>query len=264
MKQTGRAPRTVVVFFLLMIFLPLVALNLNHRQQRSYFANAAFAADDIGGDEEEPFVKEQPATRDPLEKMNRAFFVFNDKLYFWVLKPGAQAYSAVVPTGVRTCVRNAFKNAEFPIRFFNNGFQGKFDRAGVELGRFVINSTLGVGGLFEIASRDFGLNPYPEDFGQTLGVYGVGTGPYIDWPFLGPSDVRDTFGLVGDAALNPTSYISLIDSDFLVSGGVKAGRIVNSTSLRIGEYEDFKKSALDPYVSMRNAYLQHRAEEIRK
>lgn len=263
MKLTGPAPRTAVVLFLLMLFLPGMTLNSVH-WQRFDVANVAFAADEGLGDEEEPFAGAHQVTPDPYEKMNRAFFNFNDKLYFWLLKPVAQGYSAFVPQGFRICLRNAFRNAEFPIRFFNNAFQGKFERSGVELGRFVVNSSLGLAGFFEIASRDFGLEPYKEDFGQTLGFYGAGTGPYIHWPFLGPSDVRDTFGMLGDRALNPLTYLSLIESNGFVTSGISAGKLTNSVSLRIGEYEDVKKSSLDPYVAIRDAYLQNREEAVRK
>jgi len=266
MKLKGQAPRVIVILFFLTIFLPSVTVDSSYRQ-RFHATNVAFAADESiseGEEPEEPFAKEQTVVSDPHESMNRSFFNFNDKFYFWVLKPVAQFYSTFIPEGFRICVRNAFRNIEFPIRFFNNAFQGKFDRAGVEFGRFVVNSTLGMAGFFEIASRDFNLNPYDEDFGQTLGFYGVGPGPHIHWPFLGPSNLRDTLGLIGDYALNPTSYISLIESDFLVTGGIKAGRITNNASLRLGEYEDIKKSALDPYVAIRDGHFQHREDEIKK
>jgi phospholipid-binding lipoprotein MlaA len=264
MKLTGLSLRIAFILFFLTLFLPAVTLESNyHYQLRFHAANGVFAAEN--DDFEEPFAEEtNVVVHDPHQSMNRTFFNLNDKIYFWVLKPVAQVYSTFIPEGVRICIRNGFRNIAFPIRFFNNAFQGKFDRAGVEFGRFVVNSTLGMGGFFEIASRDFNLNPYDEDFGQTLAVYGMGPGPHIHWPFFGPSNIRDTFGLIGDFALNPTTYISLIESDFLVTGGIKAGRITNNVSLRIGEYEDIKRSALDPYVAIRDAYHQHREDEIKK
>jgi len=263
MKLTGHVPKIAVILSLLMLFLTLSVVSPGHWQRFSA-VNVAFAANGDNGEEEEPFAKEQHVASDPWESMNRKLFDFNDKLYFWVLKPVAKVYSAFIPEGFRICLRNAFHNVEFPIRFFNNAFQGKLERAGVEFGRFAINSTLGMAGFFEIASRDFNLDPYKEDFGQTLGYYGSGPGVYIVWPFFGPSNVRDTFGLIGDVALNPLTYVSLVDPEFYVTPSIKVGRVINSTSLRIGEYEDTKRSALDPYISIRDAYLQHRAEEIKK
>lgn len=265
MRHEGSVSTTARVFSLLMLLMLLVP-TVSSFEKYPAFSTAAFAAGDENGDMEDPFAKEHKpvVASDPLEPMNRAFFQFNDKLYFWCLKPISTVYAGFVPEGVRGCFRNAFRNLQFPIRFFNNLFQGKPDRAGVEFGRFIINSTLGMAGFFEIAARDFNLPPYEEDFGQTLGYYGAGTGAYIVWPVLGPCSIRDSFGLIGDAAFNPVSYLPFIQSDALVNGGIKAGRTVNGTSLRIGEYEDFKKSALDPYVSIRDAYFQYRAEEIQR
>jgi phospholipid-binding lipoprotein MlaA len=214
--------------------------------------------------DDEPFKVEvkQEYAPDPLEKMNRAFFVFNDKFYFWFLKPIAQIYGIFVPPGVRTCFKNGFENLRFPTRFVNNLLQGKFKAAGVETGRFLINSTMGFGGLFEIASLHFDLNPPPtEDTGQTLAFYGLKPGFYLVLPFWGPSTLRDGFGLGGDAALSPLFWIP---GELWMGFVLRGGEAMNNTSLRIGEYEDFKKAALDPYVSMRDAWLQYRKNEIMK
>jgi len=211
--------------------------------------------------EREPFEDRRVLVPDPLESWNRAVFSFNDKFYFWFAKPVAQVYGAVLPEGLRICVRNSFDNLGMPVRFVNNVLQGKLQPAGVEIGRFVINSSIGFGGFFEIAARDFNLQPYDEDSGQTLGFYGMPGVFYINWPFLGPSTFRDSLGLAGDYFLNPLHYLS---PDIYSSAGLRAGKEFNKISLRIGQYEDFKKSAVDPYVSMRDAYIQHRAEEIRR
>jgi phospholipid-binding lipoprotein MlaA len=210
---------------------------------------------------EEPFAKEHVAVADPLEGLNRAFFKFNDKLYFWALKPVSTVYGTIIPEGVRVAIRNAFHNVAMPIRAVNCALQGKGEAFGTELGRFVINSTLGIGGLFDFAGREFNLQPHDEDTGQTFGVWGMKPVMYINWPFLGPSSLRDSLGQVGDYFLNPIYYLS---PNWYVSAGIKTGKIVNNTSLILGEYEDFKKSALDPYVSMRDAYIQYREEEVRK
>ena len=135
----------------------------------------------------EPFPEEAPppSIADPIEPLNRALFVFNDKAYFWVMKPVAQGYRAVVPEGVRLSVRNFFANIGMPIRFVNNLLQGKIRNSGVELLRFALNTTAGIGGLFDPAKDDFRLVARDEDLGQTFGKYGLGHGLYIVLPLLG-------------------------------------------------------------------------------
>ena len=216
----------------------------------------AFAAED--SNDEEATAPKSEAVWDPLEGFNRGVFKFNDKVYFWVMKPTATVYKAYFPEGFRTCLRNAFTNFMFPIRFVNNVFQLKFDHAGTEVARFAVNTTLGFAGFWDIAARDFNLKAYNEDFGQTLGHYGVKPGFYLVLPVLGPSNARDSVGLAGDSFTMPLGYFV----DLYVSASIKAGSALNSASLRLGEYEDFKKSALDPYVSMREAYQQYRAEQV--
>jgi phospholipid-binding lipoprotein MlaA len=261
----------ILAFLLLSVLLPWGG-NEHLSLTSSSFRNAALAATDTTSmeneEEPEPF-KETPKAEyapDPLEPLNRAFFVFNDKMYFWLLKPASQIYGIFIPPGVRTCIRNGFDNLRFPSRFVNNVLQGKFKAAGVETGRFLINSTMGLAGFFEIASLHFDLQPPPdEDTGQTLAFYGLKPGFYLVLPVLGPSSLRDGFGLAGDTFLNPLYYLPYFTSlDWWGTVGIRAGMMVNNTSLRIGEYEDFKKAALDPYASMRQAYLQNRENEILK
>lgn len=201
------------------------------------------------------------AISDPLAPMNRFFFHFNDKVYFWVLKPAAKAYGAVLPESFRGCVRNFFNNLQAPIRIVNNLLQGKIQASGTELTRLVINSTVGVYGLADPAKNEFGLAPKDEDLGQTLGTYGFGGGVFLCWPFLGPSNVRDTFGFVGDSFLDPLSYLA--DHNTYSGSGAYAGREVNSTSLRIGDYEAFKDASIDPYTALRDGYQQHRNSKIK-
>jgi len=225
-------------------------------------AGTAWAAEYLkgeGGDD----VSEEPGITvpDPWESFNRKMFIFNDRLYFYVLKPAATVYKGWIPTGVRTAVNNAFDNIAFPVRFLNNTFQGKFEGAGIETGRFLINSTMGVGGLFDVAARNFDLKPRNEDFGQTLGYYGMKPTIYIVWPIFGPSTLRDTIGLGADVAGNPLYWLS---PGYGESTGIRAGGMLNETSLVLGEYEDFKASAIDPYVSMRDAYINYRENRIKK
>ncbi len=198
---------------------------------------------------------------DPLEPVNRFFFHFNDKLYFWALKPVARAYGSVIPQDFRICIRNAFHNVLFPVRFVNNVLQGKFQNAGIELSRFCINTTAGVAGLGDPAKDVFNLAIKDEDLGQTFGYWGIGNGIYFCWPFLGPSTARDTVGLFGDSYLSPLGIVMENDPDAGVTlYGVQQ---VNKTSLVLGDYESFKESSFDPYISLRDAYIQHRRSKIK-
>jgi phospholipid-binding lipoprotein MlaA len=176
-----------------------------------------------------------------------------------VLKPVATGYKTVVPEEARVCVRNFFNNLAFPVRFVNNVFQGKFFGAFEETCGFLVNSTVGLGGLADVA-KAIDLKRHDEDLGQTLAVYGSGPAFYINWPFFGPSTLRDTIGGVGDAFLDPLSYIG----EYWYSPGARAFNVVNETSLRIGDYESLKKAALDPYVALRDAYYQNRLSKIRE
>ena len=214
---------------------------------------------------QDPFASESqqtnapPKIKDPLQPMNRAFFHFNDKLYLWVVEPAGKGYSKVVPRPARTCVGRLFANVKYPVHLVNNLLQGKFKAAGLETGRFVVNSTVGVGGLFDPAKR-WKIEAHPADFDQTLGFYGVGPGIYFDWPVFGPSSARGTAGLAADGMLSPWNYID----GLAVSLGVPAYRELNNASLHLGEYESFKKATLDPYVAMRSAYYESRAEIVQK
>ena len=196
---------------------------------------------------------------DPLEPMNRMFFEFNDKLYYWVMKPVNTVYTAVLPIDFRFSIGNFFVNLAAPIRLLNNLLQGKVHDAGIVLSRFLINSTLGVYGFGDPAWIDFGLEPKPEDFGQTLGVWGVAEGVYLCLPVIGPSNVRDSFGFAADAYTHPMVYF--VD-DFWVSAGFYAESRINLLSLNPELYEDLKQYALDPYVSMRQVYLDYRRNRI--
>ena len=203
----------------------------------------------------------QEGIPDPLEKLNRAFFQFNDKLYFWFLKPLASGYGAVVPRDIRKGVKNLFHNLSFPIRFVNCLLQAKIENAGDELCRFVVNSTIGVAGLVDVANTEFHIKGHEEDLGQTLATYGVGPGFFINWPVLGPSSVRGTIGFTGDSFLDPLNYM-IDETEYIVA--VMFYETINNTSLVIGEYEDLKKASLDPYIAMRNAYFQYRLNKIKE
>lgn len=197
---------------------------------------------------------------DPIEPFNRGMFWFNDKLYFYLLKPIARGYR-VVPEPARESVSNFFSNLGTPVRFANSLLQLKMEDAGTELGRLVINSTLGIGGLFDPAKAWFDLERKEEDFGQTLGNYGVGSGFYIVWPLFGPSNTRDTVGMVGDFFLDPLHYIEMKPVERV---GLTALDKETDLSLDKDTYEGIKQEALDPYLFVRNAYEQYRDGKIKK
>jgi|SRR5208283_2691969 phospholipid-binding lipoprotein MlaA len=197
---------------------------------------------------------------DPLEPVNRVTHQFNDKLYFWALKPVAQGYKAVVPEPARIGVKNFFFNLGFPARFLSCLLQTDFSGAATEAGRFTINTIWGIGGLLDPSSgKDLNLQSQDTDLGQTLGVYGVGQGFYIVWPILGPSSPRDTISIASDYFLSPVSYIS----PWYAWLGVRTYEEVNATSLRIGDYEALKEAAIDPYVAFRDAYIQYRLNKVK-
>jgi phospholipid-binding lipoprotein MlaA len=219
-------------------------------------ANPDGDVEDEGGAEEE-FVEDK-GIADPLEKWNRAIYTVNDRLYFWVMKPVAKGYNKVMPEWGRIRVRNVFRNAETPIRFVNCLLQLKLHEAVKEVGRFIVNTTAGIGGMFDILADNPDAQMSDRDLGQTLGKYGVGNGFFIIWPFLGPSSLRDTVGLVGDGFVDPINYLPTWGEVIAVD----AYKEENDVSLRLGEYEDFKESSVDPYVAMRNAYYQHRKSKL--
>lgn len=211
---------------------------------------------------DEGFEEEAPSIADPLEPVNRAFFVFNDKLYFWVLKPAARGYAFVVPEGGRVAVRRFFSNLTTPIRLVNAVLQLKLKRAGTELARFGINTTVGVLGFMDPARDRWRILKHDEDLGQTFGRWGSGGGLYLTLPVLGPSNVRDAVGRAGDTFLNPLTYI--FAGELYLGLAVRGYEQVNETSLEIGTYEDIKRDALDPYIFIRNAYHQHRQNAIKE
>ncbi len=197
---------------------------------------------------------------DPFEPVNRAFFGFNDRFYYWVLRPAAKGYSKVVPEAVRRSIDNFLYNLFTPVRMINDLLQLKLKKFVKEFARFLANTTVGVGGLFDPAAKWYHLPRQDEDMGQTFGVWGVGEVAYIDWPVLGPSCVRDSAGDVGDTFIDPLFY--------LLSGwyyfGIKTIQKFNSFSFNVDQYDEIKQESFDPYISIRNMYYQHRRHLIRE
>lgn len=197
---------------------------------------------------------------DPIAPFNRAMYHFNDKFYFWILKPLTQGYKFLIPTPIRIVVKNFFFNLITPVRLVNCILQGKFHSAGTEFSRFVVNSTAGMLGLADPADNYPQLKAKDEDLGQTFGKYGIGNGFYIVWPILGPSTLRDTIGMAGDLFLNPVAYVQPTEAALEISALNK----VNATSFHIGDYEAIKEASIDPYSAIRDAYVQHRMKKIKE
>lgn len=194
--------------------------------------------------------------RDPWEGFNRRMHRFNNALDQNVARPAAQAYVAAVPSPVRTGVRNFFSNLGQPVSALNALLQGKPVQAGQALGRFALNATLGVGGIFDPAS-DAGLPHRSEDFGQTLGVWGWRESRYLELPLFGPRTVRDAFGLFGDAPLSP---IRQIDDD-VARLGTQGLQLVD-LRVRLMAIDSLRDGAADDYALMRDAWMQRRQYQI--
>lgn len=194
---------------------------------------------------------------DPLKGLNRAMFRFNDKLYFWILDPSAKAYKKHVPAPARTGIRNFFSNLTTPVRFISCHLQGKHKAAGKELHRFAYNTTFGILGFGDPAKDKLGLELTDEDLGQTLAKWGAGNGIYIVLPFLGPSTARDALGLMGGEFLNPVRYVEPTEASIAIS----ATKYTNESSFHIGEYELIVGDAYDPYIALREAYIQYRKKK---
>jgi len=207
---------------------------------------------------------------DPLSGYNRVMTSFNDGFYTYVLTPTSKGYAYIVPEVARTGIDNFFTNLMFPIRFVNNLLQFKFENASKELGRFLVNTIWGFGGFMDQATNTLEMKIYHEDFGQTLAYWGVGEGFHVVLPFLGPSNLRDMFGLTADAIVSPTSYLAhnaveyKIPQNDLQDVGINTLMKVNAYSFNPDFYEIIKKDALDLYPYLKNAYNQKREKEIRE
>jgi len=196
---------------------------------------------------------------DPWEPLNRATFWLNDGLYTFLFRPVSTVYKTIIPKFVRTGVYNAFENVKYPVRFVNDSLQGKFQRAGLETAKFLVNTTVGIGGLGRPSDHIPALADVPgADTGQTLAKWGIGNGPYIVLPLLGPSTVRDTVGLVGDYGLNPVTWVSFFYGGYTWFIAIPATNTVRALPVQLGIYDDATKSALDKYLAARSAYIQYR------
>jgi phospholipid-binding lipoprotein MlaA len=226
----------------------------------SLFLVASCAAQPPAGDAEAQ--AEYRENNDPLEPTNRVFYAVNDGIDTYVLRPAAVAYRAAVPGGVRRPVHNALVNLGTPAQFANDVLQGKPRRAGDSMMRFLINTTAGGAGFFDVATG-WGYPDHDADFGQTLAVWGVGEGPFLFLPVLGPSNPRDAIGFGANSALDPLTWASFGGSKTLGFARLGVGAVDTRERL-IDPIDSIKRGALDPYATFRSLYRQNRSDEVAK
>lgn len=209
--------------------------------------------------------KSETTISDPLEPLNRGIFEFNLALDAIFFDPISQVYHFVLPTVVQDRVHNVLENLKTPLTFMNDVVQLEGDRAMASLARFTINSTVGLFGLFDVA-KEMGIEPHTEDFGQTLGTYGVPSGPYLMLPILGPSNLRDLAGLTVDTITEPANYASrkFITPDARSRGAIyiRTGTEVIDYRVRSDEFLKDLKKQMDPYATLRSVHHQHRKFSI--
>lgn len=231
----------------LLAFLMLFAMQTAHAQTATVM------------DDAQPAVSDAVAlTPDPLEKFNRASYGFNEAFDNVLLRPAAKAYQKVVPTGGRGCIHGIFENLSVPYTAVNNLLQGKFKAAGQDICRFVINSTVGLGGCFDVASQ-LDIPKHDEDFGQTLGVWGVPAGPFVMIPGLGPSTVRDALAKPIDMLADPIGYIQLIK----VRNISRGLRLIDTRTTLLDTLDFADDVAFDKYALLRDVWLQNRESNVR-
>ncbi len=248
---------------------PMRIFERDHRSKvrRSIFDVLALSLSLIAGCATPPDPADKEATaefrqiNDPAEPANRAVFAFNQVLDKGIIKPAAGMYRDLIPPAVRTGVRNALDNLRSPVVFFNDALQGDLDRAGITFMRFLINSTIGIAGLGDLAT-DMGYAYHNEDFGQTLAKWGVDDGPYVMLPVFGPSNPRDAVGLVIDFLIDPFNWWAAnIDND-LAPYARGTTRAIDERARNYDTLEDLERSSLDFYATIRSLYRQRRADEV--
>lgn len=225
-------------------------------------ALAAAACATPPGDDDPEALAEYRQTNDPAEPTNRAMFEVHEAIDRNVLQPVAEAYRDVIPQGIRIAIRNILGNLRTPVILASDLMQGEVSRARITLGRFMVNSTIGVLGIADIATS-LGVPGHTEDFGQTLAVWGVGEGPFLFVPLLGPSNPRDLVGQGVDLMINPLSYFGqglLVDT----AGWTQLGlTVVDTREALLDPIDQVRATSLDPYSTLRSAYRQRRGYEIR-
>ena len=195
---------------------------------------------------------------DPYERMNRNVYAFNDAVDKAAVKPVAKGYQKVIPKGLRLCASNMFSNLGEPYTAANNLLQGKPKSMLQDIGRLLLNSTLGIGGCIDVASA-WGIPKHQEDFGQTLAVWGVPSGPYVVFPVLGPSTVRDALSKPVDFLANPIGYVTNVP----LRNSLQGYKMLDTRTNLLEASDVVDQSALDPYVMLRDAWLQRRLAQIK-
>lgn len=203
---------------------------------------------------------EADTEHDPAESVNRAIFKVNVAADHAVMKPVAEAYADHVPEGVQKGIHNVVQNLKEPAVAVNDVLQGNVKHAWESVQRLAVNSTAGVAGIFDVADK-LGLAPHKADFGQTLAVWGVGEGPFIELPLLGPSNARDAVGTVVDMAMNPLTYVGGAPATY---AGVATGgaNVVDTRAQHLHDLDELERNSLDYYATLRSVYRQHRDAEI--
>lgn len=226
-------------------------------------ASQPAAAESNPGDQDDEFAEDWdapgPSVADPLQPLNRGVFWVNDQLYNYALRPVIKVYTTIIPRPLRNAVTNAYDNVEYPVRAVNHLLQAEPGRADLETRKFVINSVAGVGGLIKVSDRFPDLKALPNaDTGQTLAKWGVDHGFYIVWPVIGPRSARDTVGLAGDVALNPITWMPFIPVGDAIAIAVSNPGTVRSMEQRLDAYDAATENTIDPYLSLRESYIQYR------
>jgi len=262
--------RKILLFVFVLIFLESCSTKKVVAPTLTIDTNTSQISDietDEFSDEYEDEKKEAPL--DPLRNYNEVMTSFNDSFFIYVLDPVSRFYANIFHHAIRTSLANVIHNLQFPMRFSNNLLQAKFKNTTEETERFLLNTTLGIGGLFDPASYYLNIQAHNEDFGQTLGFYGVGAGFHVVLPLLGPSNVRDFLGITMDGYISPLINIRGLENykiphNILESTGIYGLQIINKNSLNLGAYETLKKDAMDLYPFLRDFYEQKRLSDIQE
>lgn len=205
----------------------------------------------------DPFApeKEAPELSDPFEGYNRFMFGINEGLYDYLVEPVSQGYRDVVNEDIRMAIANIFDNALAPVKLVSSFLQGDLDKTSRVIGRTIINTTLGLGGMFDVAEKGFGIEDVNEDLDQALGYHGVPNGPYVVLPLLGPSTVRSLIGFAGGSFLNPTLHFA---PGVEVGAGITVSEKINDASFVLDDKKQLEESTVDEYESMKDFYNQYR------
>ena len=268
-----------IPIFIILLFLqgctteskvPLKKSSLEHKivldTNKTYTDNEDEAFDDDTSGFDDEFEEEKEVV-DPLYTYNTFMTSVNDTIFIYALNPISIGYQKVVPEIIQNSLFNAYHNIRFPIRFVNNLLQGKLKNTLDESERFLINSTVGIAGLFDPAKHYLQIHPHNEDFGQTLGYYGVSSGIHVVLPIWGPSNIRDIVGLSVDGYLSPILYQDAlkayrIPNNYPEAIALYGLDVVNKNALNLGAYESLKKDAIELYPFLRDIYEQKRTSDI--